>query len=156
MNLSEEEKQIVRDTWSTATKDINKAGIGLFMILFSQNPSYQNYFSFRDVADLETLKEDKRLKAHARNVMYYLKMVVDSLDDPEVVQEMVDRIGKSHIRRGLGVEQFTVLRGAVVELLIGALGTEVMNEEALTAWTKTYDLFLDAVARAQEAANGSQ
>lgn len=113
--------------------------------MFKTNPSYQNYFSFRDVPDLATLREDKRLKAHARNVMFTLSMVVNSLNDPEVVGEMVHKIARSHLKRNLDETQFTVLKGAVVTLLVNSLGPQLMNEQALTAWSKTYDLFTQAI-----------
>ena len=121
--------------------------------LFTAQPSYQSYFSFRNVPDLETLRGDKRLKAHARNVMYTIGMVVDNLEDPEVLQEMVDKIARSHLRRKLTIEQFNVLKEVLVGLLVDSLGAGVMTPETLTAWSKTYDLFTDAMtsqAKGQE------
>jgi len=109
--------------------------------LFEAQPTYQQFFSFRDVPDLAKLREDKRLKAHVRNVMHTLAMVVDNLDEPEVAQEMLDKIARSHIQRQINEHHFEQLKGCLVSLLTDTLGKEVMNEQALTAWSKTYDLF---------------
>ena len=113
--------------------------------LFEEHPDYLVFFSFRDVSDLVKLREDKRLKAHVRNVMYTLAMVVDNLDDSEVLQEMVDKIARSHVRRKLSELHFGQLKKSLIALLNDTLGPEVMNELALTAWSKTYDLFTEAM-----------
>ena len=98
---------------------------------------------------MDELREDKRLKAHARNVMYTLSMVVDSLKDEEVLQEMVDKIAQTHVKRKLNEKHFLGLRGSLIGLLNDSLGPEVMTKEALTAWSKTYDIFLTALAEEQ-------
>jgi len=99
MTLTAHEKEIVRKTWALASKDVNATGLALFKQFFEDNPTYQSYFPFRDVKTWEELSKDKRLKAHAANVLYYLSMLIDNLDDPEVFVEMVEKLARSHIRK---------------------------------------------------------
>lgn len=117
----------------------------LLFSLFEANPTYQNFFTFRDVPSLDQLRLDKRLKAHVRNVMYTIAMVVDNLDDPEVAQEMLDKIARSHIRRKVNEQHFDRLKSVLLGLLTDSLGSELMNQKAVIAWTKTYDLFTEAI-----------
>lgn len=111
--------------------------------LLTAKPEYQELFSFRGVP-LEQLPNDRRLKAHARNVMYTLSMVVASLEEPDVLQEMVHKVAVSHLKRHLTEEHFLGLKGAFVSFLGEALGSS-HDEAVLTAWSKTFDLFLVAL-----------
>ena len=101
------------------------------------------YFRFGDVENVEDLRTRPRLKAHARNVMNTLNMIVQNLDEPEVVDEMVSALGESHKKRNLGVEQFDRLKLTIVGLLTDALGKDVMTEQTVAAWAKFYEIFLD-------------
>lgn len=114
---------------------------------FEDNPSYQSHFPFRDVHSWEELSKDKRLKAHAANVMYYLSMMIQNIDDTEVFVEMVEKIARSHIRRKLSVEHFESLKKTLVKVLVQALGESVMTEEAITAWAKAYATITDTIDR---------
>lgn len=136
-------------TWATLSKDLNQAGVNLFIKLFTAKPEYQELFSFRGVP-LEQLPKDRRLKAHARNVMYTLSMIVGSLEEADVLQEMVHKVAVSHLRRHLTEEHFLGLKGAFVAFLGEALGSGD-DAAVLTAWAKTFDLFLVALREEEEA-----
>lgn len=114
--------------------------------MFTAKPDYQELFSFRGVP-LQQLPSDRRLKAHARNVMYTLSMIVASLEEPDVLHEMVTKVAVSHLKKHLTKEHFLGLKGAFVAFLGDALGSE--DAAVLTAWSKTFDLFL--VAMTEEA-----
>ena len=98
----------------------------------------------------EELSKDKRLKAHAANVMYYLTMMIQNIDDTEVFIEMVNKIVRSHIRRKLSVEHFESLKKTLVKVLVQVLGELVMNEEAITAWAKAYSVITSTMIREQQ------
>ena len=102
-----------------------------------------DYFKFGDVPNIDELRTRPTLKAHARNVGNTLNMVITSLAESEVVNEMTTRIGDSHKKRKIGEEQFIRLKLTIVGVLTDALGKEVMNDEAVTAWTNFYELFLE-------------
>lgn len=65
--------------------------------------------------------------------MYTLSMMVDSLDEPEVLQEMANKIANSQVRRKLNDSHFAQLKVILIEYLSDTLGAEVMNEQALAA-----------------------
>lgn len=90
------------------------------------------------------------MKAHALNVAYSLTMIIDSIDNREVFQEMVLKIAKSHVRRKLTVEHFTNLRTALVETMVTVLGEETMNAETIDSWAKAYKVILVTMQAEQE------
>lgn len=96
---------------------------------------------------MEALVEDKRFKAHAANVVYTLSMMIDSLTDAEVFVEMVEKLAKSHVRRKLDVSHFENLKGSLVRAFITLLGSEVMNEEAISAWANAYAVITGIVQK---------
>lgn len=114
---------------------------------FADNPTYQSYFSFRNVQGWEALSGDKRLKAHAANVVYTLAMMIDNLTDGEVFTEMVEKLARSHVRRKLDVSHFENLKGSLVKAFITLLGPEVMTEEAIGAWAKAYAVITDTIQK---------
>lgn len=112
---------------------------------FTENPTYQeNFKSFKDVP-LSELRGNKKLLAHATNVIYAITMLVDNIEDTEVLVEMLQKLSKNHARRQIKLEHFEKLKGTLVGLLKEKLGPNLMNEEAVNAWSKTYDVILSVV-----------
>lgn len=76
--------------------------------------------------------------------MYTLSMIVASIEEPDVLQEMVHKVAVSHVKKHLNETHFLALKGAFVAFLGDALGST--DAAVLTAWSKTFDLFMVAVA----------
>lgn len=91
--------------------------------------------------------KDKRLKAHATNVAYTLTMMVENIDEPEIFAEMVDKLAKSHKRKGVVTSHFQNLRKVLFSLLVDSLGTEMMNETAINAWSKAWETIIQATIK---------
>ncbi|KAJ9590153.1 hypothetical protein L9F63_016738, partial [Diploptera punctata] len=123
--LTPREKNCVRRNWDLVKADIKQNGIDLLMLFFEDNPSYQNYFkAFKDVPFKE-LPKNPRFHAHCTSVMYALTSVVDNLDDPECLVEMLSKLGENHQRRGINRQEFINLKSVVIKLFKTKLGIEV-------------------------------
>lgn len=85
-------------------------------------------------------------------MLYAITALVDNLDDPEVVVEMLTKLGGNHHRRGIKHEMFENLGVTIVGLLKEKLGT-LMDERAVEAWKKTYGVILKVIGQALEEAN---
>jgi hypothetical protein len=57
---------------------------------------------------LSELKVNKKLTAHATNVMYSLTSVIDNLDDPLCLKELLLKLGKNHGRHQVTEKGFHV------------------------------------------------
>ena len=67
----------------------------------------KNFLDFAHVP-LDELAENRRLKAHAITVMNAINGLIDNLDDPEVLTELLTKTGQNHARRKLQLSDFTV------------------------------------------------
>lgn len=90
------------------------------------------------------------MSAHANNVLYTLTGVIDSVEDSEVFQEMVEKLAENHIRRKIELVHFENLGFVIVDLLIEKLGDEIMNLQTIDAWKKAYLVILDIIRKVME------
>lgn len=79
-----------------------------FYRLFETHPEYQRLFkAFADVP-FEKLATNGRLLGHATSVMYALNSIIDNLEDPACLVELLHKIGSSHKTRNITPEHFQV------------------------------------------------
>lgn len=76
-----------------------------------------------------------------------ISSIVDNLQNPKQFEENLKKIIDDHIERKIGVDRFVNLKQVLVELLCDKLGTDLMNDEALTAWSKVYDFIIHTYQR---------
>ncbi|KAK5618037.1 hypothetical protein CRENBAI_023197 [Crenichthys baileyi] len=94
---SEEQIQMVKDSWKVIRDDIAKVGIIMFVRLFETHPECKDvFFLFRDVQDLERLRTNRELRAHGLRVMSFIEKSVARLDQPERLEALAVELGKSH------------------------------------------------------------
>ena len=84
--------------------------------------------------------------------MYAITMLVDNIEDTEVLVEMLTKLAKNHRRRKISLEMFENLKVTLMGLLKEKLG-DLMNEEAVGAWDKTYGVILSVIKPGLEAAS---
>lgn len=82
--------------------------------------------------------------------MYALSAVIDSIEDTEVFVEMVEKMTENHFRRKIRTTHFHNLGLVILEVLIEKLGSEVMNQQGIDAWKKTYLVLLDIVKKVMD------
>ena len=76
--------------------------------LFEKYPAYQNDFgAFKDLS-LDELRANKKFQAHCMNVVTALNNVIDSINDPALLEASLSIIGERHAKRGQTKEQFIV------------------------------------------------
>lgn len=93
---------------------------------------------------MEEVLKDTRLKTHAGRVMSALSSIVDNLNNPSNFEQHLREIISTHAERKIELIQFLNLKKSLVKFLIDKLGSDVMNEEAMSAWSKAYAVILDA------------
>jgi hypothetical protein len=76
--------------------------------LFEAHPEYQKRFSSFRGLSLTELRDSTKLAAHATNVMYSLTGVVDNLEDPECLTELLIKLGQNHRRHYITEKEFHV------------------------------------------------
>ncbi|XP_062326048.1 x globin [Osmerus eperlanus] len=97
--LSEDQVQMIKDSWKVIQDDIAKVGIIMFVRLFETHPECKDvFFLFRDVEDLERLRTSKELRAHGLRVMSFIEKSVARLDQQERLDILAVDLGRSHYR----------------------------------------------------------
>ncbi|XP_029973522.1 x globin [Salarias fasciatus] len=95
--LSDDQIQIIKDSWKVIRDDIAKVGIIMFVRLFETHPECKDvFFLFRDVEDLERLRTSRELRAHGLRVMSFIEKSVARLDQLERLEALAVELGKSH------------------------------------------------------------
>ncbi|XP_070777013.1 x globin [Enoplosus armatus] len=94
---SEDQVQMIKDSWKVIRDDIAKVGIIMFVRLFETHPECKDvFFLFRDVEDLERLRTSRELRAHGLRVMSFIEKSVARLDQLERLEALALELGKSH------------------------------------------------------------
>ncbi|KAJ8341435.1 hypothetical protein SKAU_G00337260 [Synaphobranchus kaupii] len=98
-HLSEEQIEMIKESWKVIQEDIAKVGIIMFVRLFETHPECKDvFFLFRDVEDLERLRTSKELRAHGLRVMSFIEKSVARLDQLERLDQLALELGKNHYR----------------------------------------------------------
>ncbi|KAF2355683.1 Globin [Trinorchestia longiramus] len=119
--LTPREARAVAVSWDLVKPNMADHGVNFFLKFFEAYPDAQRKFrGFQDVP-LESLRKDKRLRAHASTVMHAINSVVDSLDDPETLVEILKSVGGNHFKRGIERIHFEHLREVLLKYLKEAL-----------------------------------
>jgi len=115
-------------------------------IFFTQYPEYQSLFrGFADVP-LDRLSDNKRFQAHAFTVLNAINGLVDNLDDPEVLTELLLKTGQNHGRRSLKRGEFQNLKASLLDFFSIAL-KEHWTPEAEAAWSKLLSIMVDKISQ---------
>ncbi|XP_006786060.1 x globin [Neolamprologus brichardi] len=94
---SEDQIQMIKDSWKVIRDDIAKVGIIMFVRLFETHPECKDvFFLFRDVEDLERLRTSRELRAHGLRVMSFIEKSVARLEQLDRLEALALELGKSH------------------------------------------------------------
>ncbi|XP_077411475.1 x globin [Vanacampus margaritifer] len=96
-HLSQDQIDMIKESWKVIKDNITKVGIIVFVRLFETHPECKDvFFLFRDVKDLERLRTSRELRAHGLRVMSFIEKSVARLDQPERLEVLAVELGKSH------------------------------------------------------------
>ncbi|CAH1108627.1 unnamed protein product [Psylliodes chrysocephalus] len=141
--LTTRDKYLIDTTWNTVMEDATGNGVTFFMRLFEINPKHKQVFPFRD-QPIKDLPSDRKFHAHVTSVMYSISSIVKSMDDPEVMIGIINKIGKNHAKR-------SVNRQALIDVKQALLDTfGFMAKEEIQSWIKFLDYFIEEGTKALE------
>lgn len=135
-NLTETDGLVkaLKASWKYLEADKKKHGVELFIRLFKSAPAAQDYFEqFKGLAP-DDLKDNRKMKGHATTFMYGLKSFMDYVDDPEMLEDMIRKTAKNHVKRNIKSPQFQLLGPVVLEYLGEIMGDEFTKEKTTDAW----------------------
>ncbi|CAG7726245.1 unnamed protein product [Allacma fusca] len=139
-----EENQALLDTWGIIAKDLKGYGSKFFIHFFKQYPHYQLQFKAFAKVPLEELPENRRFKAHALTLMSALNGFIENLDDVEMLDELLLKMGENHAKRKLTREDFVRVQDSLQEFIALELGT-LYTAPVKTGWKKILAVMTDRI-----------
>ena len=97
IDISEEEKEIIKRQWKVLSSDMKATGTAVFMHIFREQPEIKQQFSYREVDD-KSLPMSLELRGHAFRFMQAVGATIENIDDLEnTMTEALLTLGKHHV-----------------------------------------------------------
>ncbi|KAL6738492.1 hypothetical protein Aduo_012034 [Ancylostoma duodenale] len=137
--LTQSQRELIRTSYLSLEAESTKNGLGLFVRLFAEYPSYKAIWpQFRAIPDSSLIASDK-LRNHAIVYMAGLKKIVAVLDDDEKLIEATARIASSHLKWQICKYHIENMVPGLLEVLSICMKGK-MTEEVCEAWQTLYDI----------------
>ncbi|XP_069766222.1 x globin [Narcine bancroftii] len=151
-SLSEEQKQLVRESWDVLHQDIARVGIIMFIRLFETHPECKDvFFLFRDIDDLQQLKMNKELQSHGLRVMSFIEKSVARLDQEEKLEQLAFELGRSHCRYNAPPKYYKYV-GVQFMAVVKPILKEKWTPEVEEAWECHFDYLTTVMKRGYQEA----
>jgi len=148
--LTPSEEKLIRDTWALISSDLKGNGSNVFIRFFTDYPKYHKAFkSFANVP-FEDLPKNKRFLAHSFTVISAVDGLVDNIDDPEMLDEMLLKTGINHARRKIAGDAFDEFQISFLGFLETTL-KEKWTSEAEEVWKTVVGLIISKIKDGLEA-----
>ena len=125
MELSQAEKQLIRESYAKISGLKLEAGKLFYGRLFKLDPSLQEMFHR---APIET---------QAEKLMQVFDWVIERLDKPADLKQQLAELGAKHVEFGVKTDHYALVGASLVWTLKSALGKE-FPPEAEAAWIELY------------------
>ncbi|KAK3093355.1 hypothetical protein FSP39_014452 [Pinctada imbricata] len=139
--FTDEQKEIVRETWNIVREDIAKIGVVTFLRLFEKNPDLKDLFvPFRGM-DMNQLRQHEGLREHGLRVMGSIEKCVARIDSPRRFDAMLTELGHKHVVFNIKPDYFELLGPQLITAIKPAIG-EKWTPEVEEAWMNFYHLIV--------------
>ncbi|CAG5134023.1 unnamed protein product [Candidula unifasciata] len=135
--LTQKDRTLIIQTWSIiGNKDsVKENAVEFFIQLFPAYPYLLDYFPVFKGKPLSELRKSPKLRAHATSVFYTITSYVESVDDPETLVGLVQKIAESHVGRGITLREFENLKVVFLKFVKSQLGSKC-TPQIESAWNK--------------------
>ncbi|KAK8759535.1 hypothetical protein V5799_002833 [Amblyomma americanum] len=138
--MSDREKRLVLESWRRFCEKNPNYGVLLLLGMFTKHPEYLKLFRSFKGRNLRTLHDDPKFRAHASAVGHQLSAMVECLDEPVVLIELIRKNAIKHrAQPGLRAENFEGLFSAVLSEII-ASDRCLMTHDTVKAWERLFEV----------------
>ena len=100
---------------------------------------------------MNKIAHNRQLLAHASSLLYAISALVDNLEEPEILEELLKKLGANHYRHGVTVGMFDNLRTCLVGYLKDLLPNK-MDEFYVESWDKACKYMVAVIQEGLDAA----
>lgn len=138
--LTDKERRAIRESWRTFSENNPDYGVILFNGMFTKHPQYVKLFRHFRGKSLKVLQGDPKFKAHASAVGHQFSALVDSLEDPEILVELIRKNASNHIQhKGVQPSHFESLLHVTLEIMHRKVPSK-MSQAAVSGWDKLVEV----------------
>ncbi|XP_078133291.1 x globin [Sander vitreus] len=153
---SEDQIQMIKESWKVIQDDIAKVGIIMFVRLFETHPECKDvFFLFRDVEDLKRLRTSRELRAHGLRVMSFIEKSVARLDQLERLEALALELGKSHYHYNAPPKYYSYV-GAEFICAVQPILKERWTAELEEAWKTMFQFVASLMKQGHEKESNRQ
>ncbi|XP_075529855.1 globin-like [Dermacentor variabilis] len=117
-HLMGKDRRLICDSWHAFIAEREDYAVILFISLFVKHPEYQQLFKKFRANNLTALKKDPKFRAHASAVGRQITLMVDSLDTPRTLLDIIVKNAELHRRPGgVAPEHFVELGRVIIDVL---------------------------------------
>lgn len=141
MTLTRDERELIRDSFRSVSRNRRQAAARFYEILFDQAPQTRTLF----VNDMEQ---------QGAELMSKLGLIVAELQNLEGLAPVLEDLALRHVAYGVKPEHYPPVGAALVQMLAEVLGDD-FTPETRAAWTKAYDDLSTLMIRSAYIGEGS-
>ena len=131
MPLTEEQVEIIRDSYQRLVPEIDRVSQEFYKDLFGREPEIKALF-----------RED--LEEQGMRFMAAIGLIVENLDDPERLNQKVDLLSEGHAAFRIKPAAYRSMEEALIDTFAHALGEKFTNPVEL-AWRSAFRQVCDAM-----------
>ncbi|VDN06843.1 unnamed protein product [Thelazia callipaeda] len=91
-NLSDEDKFLLRETWASMNRNIQKIAVNIFGMIFEECPDAKSLFPFTDISK----KNSDFIKFHSLRFMQAIESVLLAVNDIDTIGPLLTNLGHVH------------------------------------------------------------
>ncbi|KAG8448977.1 hypothetical protein GDO86_015880 [Hymenochirus boettgeri] len=146
--LSETQKELIRDSWQAVSQDQLHHGMVLFTRLFELEPDLVLLFQYNSThfTEAQECLSSTEFMEHIRKVMTVIDTAVSSLDSLQSLTEYLTNLGRKHRAVGVKLESFSTVGESLLFALETGLG-DAFTPDTREAWSQLYSSVVRSMSR---------
>ncbi|KAM4690846.1 neuroglobin [Rhinophrynus dorsalis] len=146
--LSDPQKELIRESWRTVSQDQQHHGTVLFTRLFELEPELIFLFQYNSTqfSDVQECLSSAEFTEHIRKVMTVIDAAVNNLDSLPSLDEYLANLGRKHRAVGVKLESFNTVGESLLFTLESGLG-EAFTVDTREAWSQLYSCVVRSMSR---------
>ncbi|XP_002732485.1 cytoglobin-1-like [Saccoglossus kowalevskii] len=150
--LTPKEVKAISESWKVVYAKKKENGVALFIRLFQSVPGSKSLFKNLDgIDDEEKLRNHPRLKAHGFRVMSSVNSLIESLEEGELLVQLLKDLGSSHSKNKVTSSHFDAL-GPVIIWLLQKENGDSFTPAVKNAWLKGWGVMKSVIVGSLEEA----
>uniref|UniRef100_A0A8C5QIJ3 Nitrite reductase n=1 Tax=Leptobrachium leishanense TaxID=445787 RepID=A0A8C5QIJ3_9ANUR len=147
-DLSETQKDLIRDSWHIVSQDQLHHGTVLFTRLFQLEPELVFLFHYNssEFSDVQECLSSAEFTEHIRKVMTVIDAAVGSVDSLSSLDEYLTGLGRKHRAVGVKLESFKTVGESLLYALELGLG-DAFTPDTREAWSQLYATVVRSMSR---------